>query len=205
MKKTLIILVVTAVFVSEMVLLYKIFDLNHIIALKNNMIDNLSIKYSAMQQQYPLGILNCGQYAKDRTLVDTLDNKITLLDFINTHGEKIIICRFAELECQECIKYAISVINKHKDVFDMTRVLFLANTKSKRIFKLQNKEYNIQKYNVLNCVEDLGIQAEQIEYPYFIVIDNELRVCGIYFPNKSTHGTDFDFKNVKLMYENLVK
>jgi hypothetical protein len=205
MKKVLIFLGVTAILFSEIVLLYSVLEFKHIIALKNNMIENLSIKYSAMQQQYPLAILNCGQSVKDRTLVDTSDNKIKLSDFMNTHGEKIIICRFAELECQECIKYAVSVINKHKDVFDMTRVLFLANTKSKRIFKLQNKEYNIQDYNVWNCIDDLGIQAETIEYPYFIALDNELRVCGIYFPNKSTHGTDFDFKNLKLMYDNLIK
>lgn len=60
MKKKWIVLSVTAVFVSEMVLFYNVLELKHIVALKNNMIDNLSIKYSAMQQQYPLGILNCG-------------------------------------------------------------------------------------------------------------------------------------------------
>ena len=86
----------------------------------------------------------------------------------------------------------------------MSKVLFLPNIQSKRILKLQNREYNVSDCNVRNCVDDLNIQADHISYPYYMVVDSDLRVCGIYAPNKSTHGTDFDFKNLKLMYDNLV-
>ena len=36
-----------------------------------------------------------------------------------------------------------------------------------------------------------------------MVVDSSLTVIAVYAPSKSTHGTDFDYKNVKLMYDNL--
>ena len=49
-----------------------------------------------------------------------------------------------------------------------------------------------------------AFEITKVLFPYFMVMDSSFTVQAVYVPSKSTHGTDFDYKNVKLMYDSLV-
>ena len=91
-----------------------------------------------------------------------------------------------------------------QNVSILWRILSKANdTDSPRVFNLQIREYGLEDCNIFRC-GDLSLPIEKVMFPYFMVVDSSLTVIAVYAPSKSTHETDFDFKNVKLMYDNLV-
>lgn len=175
------------------------------ILLKDRYLENLSSNYYAAVPQIKLNFENCGKQINSDCLVkDTAKNEIKLSEFVKKMGNGIMVCRYSAKYCQECVSHAIRVIQDSINSFDLSKILFIADNSDSRTFKLQMREYGLQNYNVVNC-GDLGIPAEKVMFPYYVVIDSNFTVISTYFPNKSTHGTDFDFKNLKLMYENLLK
>ena len=169
--------------------------------LKDTTINSLASKYSTMYIQYPLCISNIGQRINDVALTDTLGNTTLISKYIKNHGGKVLLCRYSSLHCKDCVKHAVTVA-VHSNCDNPEQIVFVANANSKRIFKLEISEYNLQGFDVYYCVSDFGIQAEKNDYPYLAVIDSDLIICGIYSPNKSNVGIDFDLKNLKLMCEN---
>ncbi len=205
LKRTVIITFVIALLSIICVLCRNVQKLKSIVSSKDATIDKLASKYSTMYMQYPLIVNNCGHNVADAVLVDSLDEKTHLSDFIKSCGGMVVMFRYASLQCHDCVKYAISVISNNQEFFDMSKMVVIANSNSKRIFKLEIKEYNLYDFNVFNCTSDFNISAEHIDYPYFAVIDSGLNIHCLYAPNKSNVGTDFDFNNMKLMYDSFIK
>ena len=105
--------------------------------------------------------------------------------------------------CRECVDHAISVLTDSIKDWDSERILFLGGNSSRRVFKLSIEEQGLHGLRVLNC-PDLGIPAEEAQFPYIMAVDSSLRVLAVYFPNKSTRGTNYDYRHVKYMYDRLI-
>ena len=158
-----------------------------------------------MESAFQSSIENAGvQIGDNITARDTADNAIPLAEIAKSTGGNLLICRYSERMCRECVDHSIRVITDSVCLFDKSRILFLADNASRRVFKLGIEEQSLQGGRVLNCPA-LGIPAEEAMFPYIMAVDSSLRVLALYFPSKSTHGTDYDYRHVKYMYDRLVR
>ena len=201
MKKILVIVAILVFSASQVYLLYANGKLKHEVALKDKVLGEQATKYSAVQPQFALGVQNTGRIISDVISVeDSLKNSHALRDVVKGIN---LVCRISDRCCAQCVEHAVSILTGNKSAFDFTKVLFLSDCNSPRVFKLQIREYSLEDCNMFNC-GNLGLPIEEIMFPYFMVIDSSLTVRAVYAPSKSTHGTDFDFKNVKMMYDSMV-
>lgn len=201
MKIIFAILILFVLLASQIYLLYANSNLKHEIALKNKVLDEQVTKYATIQPQFELGFQNIGcMIDREMSVMDTTNDVFKLHDVIKGNT---LICRISDQYCTLCVEHNVSVLTDNKSDFDASKVLILSNSSNSRVFKLQIREYGLEKYNVFHCT-DLGLHIDNIMFPYYMVVDSSLTVRAVYAPSKSTHGTDFDFKNVKLMYDTFV-
>ena len=201
MKKILLIIALLVFSASQVYLLYANSRLKHEIALKNAVLDEQATKYSALQPQFPLSVQNVGRkIGNENGIIDTAKCVHSLE---NIFKGNTLICRISDRYCKQCVDHTVSVLLDNKDSFDFSRIVFLSETDSPRVFNLQIREYGLENCNIFRC-GDLSLPIEKVMFPFFMVVDSSLTVIAVYAPSKSTHGTDFDYKNVKLMYDSLV-
>lgn len=205
-KKIFIILVFVAIIVSECFVLYTNNDLRNEIAIKNNYLESLSERYYASESQFSASIADVNKIIGGTiTANDTAGNTVLLADIVKQfEGNNIMICRYSDRMCHQCVEHTMSVFTDNKDSINIQNVVFLADNPSRRNLKLNILEYGLQESLVFNC-PNLGVDAESAEFPFILIIDKDLRVLSVYFPTKSTHGTDYDYNHVKLLYDKLIK
>ena len=206
MKKShLLYLAIILLAVSEGFLLYSNSQLKRELAIKDRYLNRLVDGYDAAETQFSASIADAGKIIDGNIIVkDTADNATSLSEITKQSDDNILICRYSDRMCRECVEHTVSVFTDNKDSLDMKRILFLPQNTSKRVFKLNFEEYGLHGCRVLNC-PNLSIDAEETMFPYIMVVDNDLRVLNVYFPTKSTHGTDYDYKHVKMIYDKMTK
>ena len=206
MKKSLFLYVAIA-FLAVIVgdLLYFNHQLKKEIALKDHWLDYINDRYEAAETQFSANIENVGAAIDDKTIVkDTADNATPFAEFANKINGNFLICRYSDRMCHQCVEHTMSVLTDNMDSLVKDKIVFLADNPSRRNLKLNFIEYGLQNCNVLNA-PNLGINADNANFPYIMVVDKDLRVLTVYFPTKSTHGTDYDYKHVKLLYDKMIK
>ena len=204
MKTTYLYIALALLILSEGIILWKNHQQKKEIALKDHYMERLVTSAQTMESAFQSSVENAGQQIYGNiTARDTADNAIPLAEIAKNTGGNLLICRYSERMCRECVEHSISVINDSISHFDISRILFLAENSSRRVFKLNIDEYGLQGCPVLNC-PNLGIPAEEAMFPYIMAVDSSLRVLSVYFPTKSTHGTDYDYRHVKYMYDKLI-
>ena len=206
MKKSFFLyLAIAALAVSEGFLLYSNNQLKKEVALKDRWLNHIGDRYDAAETQFSANVDDVCRIIDGKTTVkDTADNVTTFAEIANEIDGNFLICRYSESMCRECVEHTISVFTDNMDSLDRNKIVFLAENSSRRVLKLNVTEFGLQNCRVLNCV-NLGINAEGAMFPYIMVVDKDLRVINVYFPTKSTHGTDYDYKHVKMLYDKLIK
>ena len=205
MKKIGICFGIILAVISEVCLLYTNRKLSSELALKDQFLNHIVDRYEAAETQFSAGIEDVGKIIDGNIIVkDTADSATSLSEIAKQSDGNFLICRYSDPMCHECVEHAISVFTDNKDSLDMKRILFMPQNSSKRVFKLNFDEYNLHGCRVLNC-PNLGIVAEEMQFPYIMVVDKDLRVLNVYFPTKSTHGTDYDYKHVKMIFDKMIK
>lgn len=203
MKTSYLYIALVLLIISEGFILYKNNQQKKEIFLKDHYMELLSIRNNAMEAAFASMIENAGQLIGGNiTVRDTADNEIPLSATAN--GQSLLVCRYSERMCRECVDHTISVLRDNIDSLSKDRIVFLAENASRRVFKLNIDEQGLHGCRVLNC-PTLGIPAEQAQLPYIMAVDSTLRVLAVYFPSKSTHGTDYDYRHVKSMYDKLIR
>ncbi len=206
MKKNLILyLAIALLAVSEGFLLYTNHQLKKEVALKDRFLNHIGDRYDAAEMQFSANIVDVCKIIDGKTTVkDTADNASTFAEMANEIDGNFFVCRYSDRMCRECVEHTISVFTDNRDSLDRNKIVFLAENSSRRVLKLNVTEFGLQNCRVLNCAK-LGINAEDAMFPYIMAVDKDLRVLNVYFPTKSTHGTDYDYKHVKLLYDKLIK
>lgn len=206
MKKNLILyLAIILLAVSEGFLLYSNHQLKKEVALKDRFLNHISDRYDAAETQFSATVDDIGAIIDGKIIVkDTADNATTFAEIANEIDGNFLVCRYSDRMCRECVEHTISVFTDNLDSLDRNKIVFLAENSSRRVLKLNVTEFGLQNCRVLNCA-NLGINAEGAMFPYIMAVDKDLRVLNVYFPTKSTHGTDYDYKHVKLLYDKLIK
>jgi hypothetical protein len=206
MKKSFFLyLAIIALAVSEGFLLYSNNQLKKEVILKDRWLNHIGDRYDAAETQFSANIDDVCRIIDGKTTVkDTADNATTFAEIATEIDGNFLVCRYSERMCRECVEHTISVFTDNMDSLDRNKIVFLAENSSRRVLKLNVTEFGLQNCRVLNCA-NLGINAEDAMFPYIMAVDKELRVLNVYFPTKSTHGTDYDYKHVKLLYDKLIK
>lgn len=206
MKKSLILyLAIVLLAVSEGFLLSSNHQLKNEVALKNRFLNHIGDRYDAAETQFSANIEDVGKIIDGKTSVkDTAENETTFAEIASEIDGNFLICRYSDRMCRECVEHTISVFTDNIDSLDRKKIIFLAENTSRRVLKLNVTEFGLQDCRVLNCAK-LGINAEGAMFPYIVAVDKDLRVLNVYFPTKSTHGTDYDYKHVKMIYDKMIK
>jgi len=204
MRNTYLYIALGLLVISEAFLLKRNSQQKSEIELKDSYMERLATMANTMETAYQTSIENAGQIL-DRgiTVSDTAGNAVAAAE-IARGGGNLLICRYSERMCRECVDHTISVLRDNIDSLDGGRILFMADNASRRVLKLNIDEQRLQGLRVLNC-PSLGIPAEEAMFPYIMAVDSSLRVLSVYFPTKSTHGTDYDYRHVKYMYDKLIR
>lgn len=205
MKTTIWVIVIVVLVFSTSYFYCKNNILKHEITIKNDYLSTTVVELNSIEYNYEQNIQNVNLIInKSIATTDTSGTIVTLSVIAHKSDDNFLICRYSERMCRECVEHAISVIINNSNYFDFNKIIFIANNSSRRVFKLNISEFGLQNCQVLNCA-NLGIQAENEMFPYFLFVDREFRVLNVYYPNKSTHGSDFDFKHVKMLYDKFIK
>lgn len=92
--------------------------------------------------------------------------------------EKTLVVRFSQLNCQACITALTPLLKKLKG----KRVIFLADYTNKRYLKEFQKAYNTD--HRFFKIEALPIPMEELNVPYFFLLDKKLEIDCIFIPHK---------------------
>ena len=167
--------------------------------MKDDYINELIAKYTTISPQFEFNMKNLGcSINTDITVKDTAKREYKLSELVK-NNKKTLICRYSEDCCSECVYYIIHILTNQPDVFNLNNILFIGFDATNRVFKKRTKDFGLTNYHTYNC-ESLNIPAEEIKYPYYLIVDSLLNVRAVYFPNKSASNLKIDVENAKLMY-----
>lgn len=133
---------------------------------------------------YYVNLNNNGVELNDIMLKDSLGIISPLKNILEKEKRQILVCRFSQFHCESCVNFSIQSI-LHSHFFKKENLLFLGSYDNNRIFNREKKLYGIDKfktYNVLN----LNIPLEELGFPYFFVLNENLTISHIVIPDKST-------------------
>lgn len=181
-------------------MIYKNTVLTKLLVAKDVKLQNLTNANVTLAPQFDLGIKNCGQTIDEGIieLKDANGNQVSLKSFFERHNY-LLIYRYSDNYCQQCVDYALYNLRK----VGCKNVIFIGNCSKGEKISEQIKEYDISDYVVLNC-PNIYIQAEKMQFPYYMVIDKSLKINGIYMPNKASYKQNIDSLNLDLMYRRFV-
>lgn len=114
---------------------------------------------------------------------DSLNSVFPLSNIFSKEQGQLLICRFAEANCESCVNYSINTLLECQDWIGKENILFLGAYRNNKIFNKQKSLYGISDFSVLNC-RDLSLPAENLGYPYYIILDSTLRVLNVFVPSK---------------------
>lgn len=131
-------------------------------------------------------LLQNSGFPLDSILIVDLDNSVT--DFNNLlkrYGDKIVVCRTSQYNCETCNDYAIQKLSILCRENPNIQVVILGYYDSIRSLKIvsenSNLPNNIHYYQLLDY--DLPIEAAGV--PYYFTFDKSLEVEDLFVPNRA--------------------
>lgn len=184
------ILIIMNIIISIFFIRNKRTQLYYLEALRENSIENISIR-----ENWESVIQNAGTYL-NLSLMDD-ESKCVLKDFFKQNNcDKIFVCRFSELNCEKCINYAVEIL-QHCDTLIRSKLLYIADYHDNRIFCKQRELYGINSACIIN-VKNLQIPIEDINKPYFFILDSTFHVFDLFIP-------DISIESMKIKYFEMIK
>ena len=168
---------------------------------KDVTIDKLTNANVTLAPLFEANVMNCGKMLDETKIIlkDTAGHAVSLKDLVK--GRTALIYRYSDRYCDDCVDYAFHVLNRSK--CDKQNVIYIGDCGKRKIFKRQVEDYSLQGI-ALDC-RSLEIPAEEMMFPYFLVIDSTLAIRCIYVPNKASYYQNIDSLNLDLMYKSFVK
>jgi hypothetical protein len=116
---------------------------------------------------------------------DSLDNVFALKDVFRDNQKQILVCRFSELHCESCVNFSIQLFRSWVNKAGKDNMLFLGTYRNNKIFNRTKPIYGINNLNVYN-ISALNIPVEELGYPYYFVLNNDLTILNVFVPDKAT-------------------
>ncbi len=151
----------------------------------------LSDENNVLRSNLALAYENIGQTLYNVEVEDTLKDVYTLQNLF-VDNDKLLICRMSEKFCGNCEEDAVNKILRYVDASLFDKVVFVGTFKNVRLLNRIIDPRHIRDFKVVNT-SYLSLNADEKMMPYYMVVNNELKVESIYFPSKATESLDSTF------------
>jgi len=144
--------------------------------------ENLSEKLTVYETAFKTVIRNDNFSAKDTIIGVSAAEEIRLSNIFGGGEEYMVVCRFKEMQCNECVINAVAGLlnTKYSDLLNHT--VFWANYNSLGALNFQKFALNISSRRVYN-VSEFDLPIEKRDRPYYFVIDNHLKISDVFVPD----------------------
>lgn len=120
----------------------------------------------------------------DIMLKDSLGIISPLKNLLEKEKKQILVCRFSQFHCESCVNFSIQML-LHSSFIEKENLLFLDSYENNRIFNREKKLYGIDTFKTYNALS-LNIPLEELGFPYFFVLNENLTISHIVIPDKNT-------------------
>ena len=96
----------------------------------------------------------------------------------------VLVCRYKETHCPQCVDFAMLKIQKMADSFPRDRIVILAEYEENRLFRHFNEQYNAKQLPAFN-VSTLNTPLEDLAAPYYCVLYEDLSMGDVFVPEKA--------------------
>lgn len=120
---------------------------------------------------------------EDLGFFDVSGNKILAKNFLK---KNMIVLRFSESNCEDCINSEIDVLLKNKELKE--NIILIISLQKKRDLFVYHRKYkekglkNIKMY--LLADNGLNIPAEKLNMPYYFCVNSSLTMTNFFIPQK---------------------
>jgi hypothetical protein len=144
---------------------------------KNEEISHLQREY---QQCILKNLQNDNQFLDKELVLKKNDGSSCFLDSLI--DEPKLIFRYTSLNCNSCVDKQLTLLNRYTNII-RDRILILTYYENLRDLYLF-KRLNSLEFETFN-IESLNIPFEELQFPYFFVIDENLNISDSFLPLKS--------------------
>jgi len=195
-EKTFMVLIIISLFVLNIFILIRFYQFkqqaNANNAINSNFANSGKDELHSYMLNFTTSILNSNLQLKSVMIKDS-SNIIKPLKDVFKNGQKyILVCRFSKMHCESCVSSSIEKLRVWVDSKRIDNVLFLGNYQNNRIFKRTVPLYGIKEMNVFNS-PSLNIPIDELGYPYYFVLDNDMRISNIFVPDKGTPNITYKY------------
>lgn len=127
---------------------------------------------------------NDGVRLENVLLQDSLGKKQSLQSIFNKGQKQILVCRFSEFHCESCVDFSIQLLLSTNVFLGKNNLLFLGSYQNNRIFNREKELFGINQFSTYNT-PTLNISLEEIGYPYFFILEENLTISNIIIPDKN--------------------
>jgi len=123
---------------------------------------------------------NDNQILSNKLVLIENDGSFQVLDSIINEAK--LIFRYSNLHCHSCIDKQMDLLSKYSDSIDNDRIIlftYYQNLRDLFLFKRLN-HIRFKTYNV----KSLDIPCEELQSPYFFVLDKNLKINDSFLPSK---------------------
>jgi hypothetical protein len=165
----------------------------------------LKIEYEAINNILINNLTNANtnigfEFNDDLILEDTANNKERLLNIIN--GKNTLIYRVSDTHCSTCDVAGLISLLKNNSKIPYNSIIIIGSVYNTQLLKSYITENSV-KHRIYNLKQNINIKAETFDFPYFLVINENLKVLSCFFPEKSKPNlTDDYFSGIKHLFEN---
>jgi len=117
-------------------------------------------------------------------LISESFDTVKLKDFVNSNP--ILIFRYPKINCDNCVNILIKNIVELLNIYEIDQITFFAYydkvsslSNLKRLNQLQNKIY---------MIKNLDIEIENLNSPYFFLLNQDFKIEYVYIPDKKYSG-----------------
>nr|WP_319398808.1 hypothetical protein [uncultured Carboxylicivirga sp.] len=143
---------------------------------------------------------NCNLFLQNNVIHDSLNNKSSIKVILKNKNSNTLICRFSRSDCESCVKYSIKMLSNWVNSIEKKNIIYLDQTRNVRLFKMDIQTYEIQNTNVYNT-SSLNIPVEELNFPYYLVVDHNLRVLSVFVPDKASPNLTKEYlESIKTRY-----
>jgi hypothetical protein len=116
-------------------------------------------------------------------ITDSLNNKLFIKELFRDDMKYMLVCRYVEMQCADCVISAISNLLKSTDLTVREQIVFWGMYRNNKYMNKEKTNFGIQNEKIYNTPV-FDIPAENNGYPYYFVLDRELRVSDVFIPDK---------------------
>lgn len=140
-----------------------------------------SLLVESMEKAFMIQLLNENFSLKDKQVKDLKGETVLLKDIVKE--ETVLFIRFSELNCQECVEFALNKARRLSSQLGYSdKVILLATYEDVQVLRVLMK--NMQISFPVFLVDTLDVPCESANFPYCFICDSMLRTSNVFIPDK---------------------